>query len=203
MRERPPIRLKHPFIKPAISSATRSYSLNCVSITLLSFDRSSFCLTIHAYQGINESFYKFDVLQISGEIVFGDPPEIHDCRGGVLADEPVSKTRRSQFVEGPDQLILNSSCLPQGLGKTVTILSLIMRTKGMVPEAPLNCEPRFIEDGEGNALGYYMIPKSELFPSTCRDTYLQGTPTRQICRRTLRSDSAASQREVEKTWKSI
>lgn len=66
----------------------------------------------------------------------------------------------------------------------------------MVPEALRTCQPHFIEDGGGNTFGYYMIPRAELAPPACRDEYVQGTPRKQLCGRTLRSDSMASLREV-------
>ncbi|GMH42988.1 hypothetical protein BSKO_10910 [Bryopsis sp. KO-2023] len=101
---------------------------------------------------------------LTGEVVAGPRPTVPDCRGGVLADEP-------------------------GLGKTVTILSLVMRTKGMNPEPPMNSRPVFSADGQGNMFGYYSVPKAEFLASFKETESIASTPDRPSLKRRLRSDS--------------
>jgi SNF2 family DNA or RNA helicase len=46
--------------------------------------------------------------EVTGAIPDKPPPALRDCRGGLLCDEP-------------------------GLGKTITVLALVLRTHGMLP----------------------------------------------------------------------
>jgi len=65
-----------------------------------------------------------------GSIVLKEREPIQDIRGGILADEP-------------------------GLGKTATILSLVMRTRGVISTPPDNCRVQWGVGVDQNDIGYY------------------------------------------------
>lgn len=58
-----------------------------------------------------EDGFDFNINMVSGEIVTGSIPRVRDFRGGMFCDEP-------------------------GLGKTITALSLLLKTQGTLAEAP-------------------------------------------------------------------
>ena len=81
----------------------------------------------------------------SGTISCREKNDLDDIRGGILADQP-------------------------GLGKTVTILSLVMRTRGILPTAPEQ-SAAFIEAGNnGHDIGWYKIEdQSDIHGSGSRE----------------------------------
>jgi len=68
--------------------------------------------------------------QALGSIVLKEREPIQDIRGGILADEP-------------------------GLGKTATILSLVMRTRGVISTPPDSCRVQWGVGVDQNNIGYY------------------------------------------------
>ncbi|CAD7696884.1 unnamed protein product [Ostreobium quekettii] len=79
----------------------------------------------------------FHVNTVTGEFMLKAPPAVMDFRGGMLCDEP-------------------------GLGKTVTVLSTIVRTKGTLPEAPAGAQVVHFKDAQNQQVGYYMVDQEEL-----------------------------------------
>eukprot|EP00210_Caulerpa_lentillifera_P002008 g1925.t1 len=82
-----------------------------------------------------------EIDEIKPDVRFIDKEEeFDDCRGGILADEP-------------------------GLGKTATILSLIMRTRGILPSAPEGTQT-FVQKGpDGCPMGWYWYSNDLLLQS--------------------------------------
>ncbi|MED6133612.1 hypothetical protein PIB30_029784 [Stylosanthes scabra] len=79
-----------------------------------------------------EDGFSFHVNTVSGEIVFGETPTIRDFRGGMFCDEP-------------------------GLGKTVTTLSLIVKTQGTLADPPDGAEVIWCQHNGKQKCGYYEI----------------------------------------------
>ncbi|KAK7243355.1 hypothetical protein RIF29_38148 [Crotalaria pallida] len=75
--------------------------------------------------------FSFHVNTVSGEIITGEAPTIKDFRGGMFCDEP-------------------------GLGKTVTALSLIVKTQGTLADPPDGAQVFWCQH-KGNQCGYYEI----------------------------------------------
>ncbi|KAL9239942.1 hypothetical protein vseg_014213 [Gypsophila vaccaria] len=67
---------------------------------------------------------------VSGEIVTGSPPKVTDFHGGFFCDEP-------------------------GLGKTITALSLILKTKGTLSAPPKGAEIIWCKDDDSQKCGFY------------------------------------------------
>nr|XP_024399030.1 F-box protein At3g54460-like isoform X2 [Physcomitrium patens] len=82
-----------------------------------------------------EDGFPFYLDTVSGELSPEKPPEVHDFRGGLFCDEP-------------------------GLGKTVTALSLILKTQGMTADAPANTEVFWVPQRPGERMGYYEVNAS-------------------------------------------
>lgn len=76
--------------------------------------------------------FSFYVNTVSGEIVTGEAPTIKDFRGGMFCDEP-------------------------GLGKTVTALSLIMKTRGTLADPPDGAQIVWCQHNGSQKCGYYEI----------------------------------------------
>ena len=76
--------------------------------------------------------FGFWVDLFDGKVTFEAPDSHPDCRGGFLCDEP-------------------------GMGKTVTAISLILRTKSLLPRPPHGCHPVF--SCEGSKQGLYETEK--------------------------------------------
>lgn len=76
----------------------------------------------------------FWVDRIGAKVAFTEPDTYTDCRGGFLCDEP-------------------------GMGKTVTAISLVLRTISQLPAAPEGCVPIF--SCEGSRQGFYETQKQE------------------------------------------
>lgn len=79
-----------------------------------------------------EDGFIFHVNTVSGEIVTGAAPTIRDFRGGMFCDEP-------------------------GLGKTVTALSLIMKTQGTLVDPPDGARVVWCHHNGNQKCGYYDI----------------------------------------------
>ncbi|XP_057524040.1 F-box protein At3g54460 [Amaranthus tricolor] len=75
---------------------------------------------------------------VSGELVTGSAPMINDFRGGMFCDEP-------------------------GLGKTVTALSLILKTQGTLPEPPEGAKIIWCLHNGDQKYGYYECSGSRYF----------------------------------------
>lgn len=74
--------------------------------------------------------FSFHVNTVTGEIVTGEAPRIRDFRGGMFCDEP-------------------------GLGKTVTALSLIMKTQGKWADPPNGAHIVWCQHNGNQKCGYY------------------------------------------------
>ncbi|XP_027341642.1 F-box protein At3g54460 isoform X2 [Abrus precatorius] len=76
--------------------------------------------------------FSFHVNSVSGKIVTGEAPIIRDFRGGMFCDEP-------------------------GLGKTVTALSLIVKTQGTLADPPDGAQVVWCQHNGNQKCGYYEI----------------------------------------------
>ncbi|KAK1317545.1 F-box protein [Acorus calamus] len=83
-----------------------------------------------------EDGFTFYINVISGEILTGMAPTIRDFRGGMFCDEP-------------------------GLGKTVTTLSLILKTHGTIAEPPPGVEVVWCTLNSDRKCGYYELSSNE------------------------------------------
>ncbi|KAF8062721.1 hypothetical protein HT031_004051 [Scenedesmus sp. PABB004] len=75
----------------------------------------------------------FTLNQVTGELSVEPPPAVRDVCGGFFCDEP-------------------------GLGKTVTALSLILKTQGLTPHPPPGAAPRWLAAPDGRRVGFYEPP---------------------------------------------
>jgi hypothetical protein len=82
-----------------------------------------------------EDGFPFYLDTVSGELSPETPPEVQDFRGGLFCDEP-------------------------GLGKTVTALSLILKTQGASADPPPNTEVYWVPQGTSERMGYYEVNTS-------------------------------------------
>ncbi|KAL0910993.1 hypothetical protein M5K25_019093 [Dendrobium thyrsiflorum] len=87
--------------------------------------------------------FSFYINTVSGEISTGAVPTISDFRGGLFCDEP-------------------------GLGKTVTALSLILKTHGTLADPPHGVDVRWCMHKSDRRCGYYELGSNKL-----TTTYLQ------------------------------
>ncbi|KAK9682224.1 hypothetical protein RND81_10G059400 [Saponaria officinalis] len=74
--------------------------------------------------------FSFYINIVSGEIVTGSAPTVSDFHGGFFCDEP-------------------------GLGKTITALSLILKTKGTLAAPPKGAEIIWCKEDENQKCGFY------------------------------------------------
>ncbi|XP_042474954.1 F-box protein At3g54460-like isoform X2 [Macadamia integrifolia] len=79
-----------------------------------------------------EDGFHFYINSVSGEIVAGITPTIRDFRGGMFCDEP-------------------------GLGKTITALSLILKTQGTLADPPGGAEVTWCKHNPEQTCGYYEL----------------------------------------------
>lgn len=79
-----------------------------------------------------EDGFSFHVNTVTGEIITGGAPAITDFRGGLFCDEP-------------------------GLGKTITALSLILKTRGTLAEPPTGVEIIWCAHNGNRKCGYYEV----------------------------------------------
>ncbi|XP_022945298.1 F-box protein At3g54460-like isoform X3 [Cucurbita moschata] len=79
-----------------------------------------------------EDGLSFHINTVTGEIVTGGAPAISDFRGGLFCDEP-------------------------GLGKTITALSLILKTQGTIAEPPAGVKIIWCTHNGNRKCGYYEV----------------------------------------------
>lgn len=79
-----------------------------------------------------EDGFQFNINMVSGEIVTGSIPTIKDFHGGMFCDEP-------------------------GLGKTITALSLLLKTQGTLAEAPEAAQLTWCLHNGSKRCGYYEV----------------------------------------------
>ena len=79
-----------------------------------------------------EDGFPYAVDLVTGELSPESPPEVYDFCGGLFCDEP-------------------------GLGKTVTALSLILKTQGARADPPPNTQVYWVPGGSGERMGYYEV----------------------------------------------
>lgn len=79
-----------------------------------------------------EDGFSFHINTVTGEIVSGGAPAITDFRGGLFCDEP-------------------------GLGKTITALSLILKTQGTLAEPPAGVQIIWCAHNGNRKCGYYEL----------------------------------------------
>ncbi|KAG4974542.1 hypothetical protein JHK87_031363 [Glycine soja] len=82
-----------------------------------------------------EDGFSFHVNTVTGDIVTGEAPTVKDFRGGMFCDEP-------------------------GLGKTVTALSLIMKTRGTLADPPDGAQVVWCQHNGNQKCGYYEVSVS-------------------------------------------
>lgn len=100
---------------------------------MLHRERNAQCLAHPLYVSFTtEDGFIFHVNTVSGEIVIGAAPTIRDFRGGMFCDEP-------------------------GLGKTVTALSLIMKTQGTWADPPDGAKVVWCRHNGNQICSYYDI----------------------------------------------
>lgn len=85
-----------------------------------------------------EDGFPFYLDMVSGELSPETPAEVHDFRGGLFCDEP-------------------------GLGKTVTALSLILKTQGASADPPPGTQVFWVPQGSGERAEYYEVSASATF----------------------------------------
>ncbi|GLI71785.1 hypothetical protein VaNZ11_017130, partial [Volvox africanus] len=77
----------------------------------------------------------------NGELHTVPPPGLRDVRGGFFCDEP-------------------------GLGKTITALSLILKTLGQLPAPPAGATVEWVPNREGRRVGFYTLGGSSTDPQS-------------------------------------
>ncbi|KAI3510479.1 hypothetical protein L1887_17513 [Cichorium endivia] len=90
-----------------------------------------------------EDGFSFNINTVSGELVTGPVPMIKDFRGGMFCDEP-------------------------GLGKTITALSLILKTLGTLADPPAGVDVIWCKQIGDQKCGYYEVGKKIAARSTRR-----------------------------------
>eukprot|EP00798_Chlamydomonas_sp_ICE-L_P031045 gene31045-7138_t len=93
------------------------------------------CVQAAEYRWLTEDELPVYANLATGEISTYPPAETHDVCGGLFCDEP-------------------------GLGKTVTALSLILKTRGTVPSPPPGCTVTWSYDLAGRRAGFYTASDS-------------------------------------------
>ncbi|KAM5551719.1 F-box protein [Rosa sericea] len=88
-----------------------------------------------------EDGFSFWINTISGEIVTGEAPTISDFHGGMFCDEP-------------------------GLGKTITALSLILKTQGTLATPPDGVQVNWCTHNGDQKCGYYELDGDDVAGST-------------------------------------
>ncbi|XVF82193.1 hypothetical protein PTKIN_Ptkin16aG0025500 [Pterospermum kingtungense] len=83
-----------------------------------------------------EDGFSFYVNSVSGSIVTGTAPTIRDFRGGMFCDEP-------------------------GLGKTITALSLVLKTQGTIADPPEGAQIIWCTHNGNDKCGYYELKGNE------------------------------------------
>ncbi|CAN1316314.1 F-box protein At3g54460 [Linum perenne] len=86
-----------------------------------------------------EDGFTFYLNTVSGEIVLGEAPSVRDFRGGMFCDEP-------------------------GLGKTITALSLILKTKGKLADPPNGVQVMWCTHHGDQRCGYYELNGGHFSP---------------------------------------
>lgn len=81
---------------------------------------------------LTEDGFQFHINVVSGEVSPGMAPTVFDFKGGMFCDEP-------------------------GLGKTVTALSLILKTQGKLADPPEGVQVKWCDHSSGQRYGYYEI----------------------------------------------
>lgn len=84
-----------------------------------------------------EDGFNFSVNTVSGEIIAGGIPMTKDFRGGMFCDEP-------------------------GLGKTITALSLILKTQGTLAVPPNSAKVIWCMHGGNQRCGYYEVSAEDI-----------------------------------------
>lgn len=79
-----------------------------------------------------EDGFDFNINTVSGEVITGAVPMVNDFRGGMFCDEP-------------------------GLGKTITALSLILKTLGTLADPPEGVEIIWCKQKDDQNCGYYEL----------------------------------------------
>ncbi|KAF2322506.1 hypothetical protein GH714_017354 [Hevea brasiliensis] len=106
-----------------------------------------------------EDGFTFYVNTVSGELVTEVAPKVRDFHGGMFCDEP-------------------------GLGKTITALSLILKTQGKIADPPDGVQITWCSHNGDQICGYYELSSDN---STCNSALLGKRAMTQSLRRTLLS----------------
>lgn len=89
---------------------------------------------------VTEDGFAFYINAVSGQIATGQAPTIKDFRGGMFCDEP-------------------------GLGKTITALSLILKTQGTLAEPPDGAQVIWCMHNADQRCGYYELSSEDTISS--------------------------------------
>ncbi|KAL2619941.1 hypothetical protein R1flu_000146 [Riccia fluitans] len=92
---------------------------------------------LHSGSLICENGWEFYFDKVTGDLLPDGPPWVRDFRGGLVCDEP-------------------------GLGKTVTALSLILKTQGVLASPPLDVDVQWCEHTSSKKAGYYEVGTSSV-----------------------------------------
>ncbi|XP_050232370.1 F-box protein At3g54460 [Mercurialis annua] len=93
---------------------------------------------------VTEDGFKFYVNTVSGEVVTEIAPTVRDFHGGMFCDEP-------------------------GLGKTITALSLILKTQGTIADPPDGVQITWCAYSGDQKRGYYELSSDDV---TCNNTFM-------------------------------
>ncbi|GLJ49570.1 hypothetical protein SUGI_1051320 [Cryptomeria japonica] len=103
---------------------------------MLQRERSTEVMTHPLYRDmVTEDGFQFYINLVSGEVSPGMAPTVTGFRGGMFCDEP-------------------------GLGKTVTALSLVLKTQGTLADPPEGMQVKWCDHSSGQKYGYYEISAS-------------------------------------------
>jgi SNF2 family DNA or RNA helicase len=83
-----------------------------------------------------EDYFPFNIHSVSGKVAIGVAPKVRDFRGGLFCDEP-------------------------GLGKTITALSLILKTHGTLADPPQGVDVTWYMHRPDRKCGYYEISSED------------------------------------------
>ncbi|CAK7336531.1 unnamed protein product [Dovyalis caffra] len=131
---------------------------------MLQRERNAQVLPHPLYSNLStEDGFPFHINTVSGEIITGVAPTVRDFCGGMFCDEP-------------------------GLGKTVTALSLILKTQGTVADPPDGVQTTWCAHNGEQRCGYYEVGGSN-FTSNC-------TP---LAKRVMNQSSRRGQLSLDKS----
>ncbi|KAF5184197.1 F-box protein [Thalictrum thalictroides] len=145
---------------------------------MLNRERNAAVLAHPLYMNLStEDGFQFFMHVVSGEIVTGIAPTVTDFRGGMFCDEP-------------------------GLGKTITALSLILKTQGTLADPPDGVQVIWCTHNNDQRCGYYELSSGTVTPGNATPLLKrfigQSARRGQVC-----SDSFSPAGKLESSFPSI